>query len=184
MFFRYLLDMFQLILAPRRGWEDIAVDDIPSRILLTRGFVPFVIVTALSSLLSMAYHFDTSLASSIGQMIACGVKYVASYYLASFFFSLYVPSCTGGEMSLNKNHTFIIYSLTLLVLLNLIGNCLPMVPDMLYLLPVYVLFIMWRGINYMEVKFDGVIGFMALCLLAVILPPFLLQYLFNLVIAH
>ena len=57
-----------------------------------------------------------------------------------------------------------------------------MVPDMLYLLPVYVYFIMWRGITFMEVKFNGVISFMLLNLFALLLPPFLFQYLFNLII--
>lgn len=184
MFFRFLLDLFQLILSPRRGWEDIAIDNIPARRLLICGFVPSILLTAATALLSAAYHFETSIIVAIEQVIACVVKYLASYYLASFFFSLYIPSCTGGELSLRKNHTFIIYSLSLLLLFNLLGNCLPMFPDMLHMLPIYVLFVMWRGIGYMEVKFDGVIGFMVLCLTTVILPPFLLQYLFNIVIAN
>ena len=41
---------------------------------------------------------------------------------------------------------------------------------------------MWRGITYMEVKFNGVMTFMILNILTVIITPFLLQYLFNLII--
>ena len=93
-----------------------------------------------------------------------------------------MPSCTGGEVSPNKNATFIIYSLGLIAVFNILTNLLPMVPDMLYLLPVYLIFIMWRGITYMEVKFNGVMTFMILNILTVIVTPFLLQYLFNLII--
>lgn len=174
--------MFQLILSPRRGWEDIDADDFDARSLLTGGFIPLVVVTAALTLLSIVYHSEASWIGAVEQVIACLVKYIATYYLASFFFSLYIPTCTDGIMSLNKNHTFIIYSLSLLALLNLINNCLPMVPDMMYLLPFYVIFIMWRGLEYMEVKFNGVIKFIVLCVLTIVVVPFLLQFLFNFVI--
>lgn len=181
-FFQYLLGMLQLLLSPRRGWEDIAVDNWPSGVILRKGFVPLLIIVSLTCLPSLWYHSHATLAGVCERMVACFVKFLASYYVASFCFSLYIPSCTDNVMSLNKNHTFIVYSLGLLALLNVLTNLLPMVPDMLYLLPVYVYFIMWRGITYMEVKFDGVISFMLLDLLALLLPPFLFQYLFNLII--
>lgn len=180
-FFRFLLDMLQLILSPRKGWEDVAIDAVPARRLLIGGYLPFIVLVALTCIPGLWYHSDATLPGVIQQTISCFVKFFAGYYLSSFFFSLYMPSCTGGEVNPNKNSTFIMYSLGLLALFNLLTNLLPMVPDMLYLLPVYLFFIMWRGITYMEVRFNGVLTFMALNLLAVMIPPFLLQYLFNLI---
>ncbi|MCM1349431.1 MAG: hypothetical protein NC338_08470 [Firmicutes bacterium] len=174
--------MLQLILSPRRGWEDVAVDNFPSQCLLKSGFVPLIILVSLTCLPSLWYHSDATLAAVLERMVAYFVTYLTSYYIASLVFSLYIPSCTDGVMSLNKNNTFILYNLGILAVLNILTNLLPMVPDMLYLLPVYVYFIMWRGIAYMEVKFNGVILFMVLNLVAVLLPPFLLRYLFNLII--
>lgn len=174
--------MLQLVLSPAHGWEDIAVDDVSSRRLLKFGFLPLVSVAAVTSLLALVYHSETTLACVIERGVACFARYLLAYYVASFFFSLYIPSCTGGEMSLRRNHTFILYSLGLLAVLTILANVLPMVPDMIYLLPVYVYFIMWRGMVYMEVKFDGVVGFMILCLLTLMAPLYLLQYIFSLFI--
>ncbi len=182
MFLQYLLGMLQLLLSPRRGWEDIAVDGFASTEILRKGFVPLIVVVSLTCLPSLWYHSDATVAGVCERMVACFVKFLASFYVASFCFSLYIPSCTDNVMSMNKNHTFIVYSLGILALLNILTNLLPMVPDMLYLLPVYVYFIMWRGITFMEVKFNGVISFMLLNLFALLLPPFLFQYLFNLII--
>lgn len=182
LFFRYLLGMVQLILSPRRGWEDIAIDNYQSSKLLTAGYMPLIIITSLTCLPEYFYSSDVTVVGVIEDMIACFVKFLVSYYIASLFFSLYIPSCTGGELSMNKNNTFILYTLGLLALLDMLMNLLPMVPDMLYLLPVYVFFVMWRGLNYMEVKFDGVLPFMMLNFFAVIVPLFLLTYIFNLVI--
>lgn len=172
--------MLQLVLSPRRGWEDIAVDNVQSRRLLLGGYIPLIIVTALTCVPGFWYHSDATVTGVIQQSVSCFVKFLAGYYIASFFFSLYMPSCTGGEVNPNKNATFIIYSLGLLSMMNILTNLLPMVPDMLYLIPVYIVFIMWRGITYMEVKFNGVLTFMILNLLTVIVPPFLIQYLLNL----
>ena len=180
MFFRYLLNMLQLLLSPRRGWEDIAVCDTDPAKLLRRGFVPLILVTSLTCLPELWYHSGASVVGVVESMIGCFVKFLVSYYVAGFCFSLYVPACTGGELSPDKNHTFILYSLGLLCVFNILTNLLPMVPDMLYLLPIYVLFIMWRAISYMEIVFDGVMKFMILCVGAVIVPPFLFQYLFSL----
>lgn len=183
MFFRYLLDMLQLVLSPKRGWEDIAVDDIPANRLLTGGFIPLIIVNALSCLTGFLYHDDISTLAIVASMISSVVMFLVPYFLASFFFSLYIPSCTGGTMRMNKNHTFIIYSLSIMVVMDILIHLLPMVPDMIFLLPIYVLFIMWRGLAYMEVKFDGVISFLVLNILTVLLPPFIFNYLFKLILS-
>lgn len=174
--------MLQLLLSPRRGWEDIAICDTDDAQLLKRGFVPLLILTSVTCLPSLWYHAGATVVGTIENMIGCLVKYIVSYYLASFCFSLYIPSCTGGIMSVSRNNTFLLYTLGLLCVFNMLTNLLPMVPDMLYLFPVYVLFIMWRAITYMEVVFDGVMKFMLLSLISVFLPLFLLQYLFNLII--
>lgn len=175
--------MLQLVLSPKRGWEDIAVDDIPANKLLTGGFIPLIIVDALSCLTGYLYHNDTSTLAVIASMISSVVMFLVPYFLASFFFSLYIPACTGGTMSMNKNHTFIIYSLSIMVVMDIMTHLLPMVPDMIFLLPIYVLFIMWRGLAYMEVKFDGVISFLVLNILTVLLPPFVINYLFKLILS-
>lgn len=174
--------MLQLVLSPRRGWEDVAIDNIHYAKLLTGGYVPLIFLTSLTCLPELWYNVGMTPAIVIERMIACFVKYLVAYYFATLCFSLYIPSFTGGEMSINKNNTFIMYSLGILAVMNMVTNLLPMVPDMLYLLPVYVYFVMWRGLNYMEVKFNGVLKFMILNLLCVLLPTFLLQYLFNLII--
>lgn len=174
--------MLQLVLSPKRGWEDIAVDDIPSHKLLTGGFIPLIIVDVLTCLMGYVFHDDTSTVAVIASMISAVIMFLVPYFLASFFFSLYIPACTGGTMSMNKNHTFIIYSLSIMVVMDIIMHIVPMVPDVIFLLPIYVLFIMWRGLAYMEVKFDGVLSFLALNILTVLLPPFVFNYLFKLII--
>ena len=183
-FLLYLKDLLQLVLSPLHGWEDVSFDGYSSRKLLLYGFIPLMAVTAGSVFLESLYHADITFVLLLQQAIVTFLKFFASYYLACFSFSLLMPLCTDGNVSSNKNHTFIIYSLSLLALIDLLGNCIPMELSLIYLMPLYALYIMWRGLRYLAISFSGVGNFLLLCVFTVLLPPYLIQLLFGLLIKY
>lgn len=180
--FSFLRDMFQLVLAPVKGWEDIAIDNYDSRRLLTKGFVPFIILVALTVFFKAIYHTDASLIVLLQQSIVCFLKYFVSYFLAAFIFTLYLPTCIEGELSMQHCLTFVIYGLGLLALINIVKNCIPVELAIAFVMPLYALYILWRGLQYMNISFNGVVRFILLIFFGVIAPPYLLQYLFNLIL--
>lgn len=181
-FFYYIRDMIQLILSPVKGWEDISFDGYDSRDLLVKGFIPLIAVTSLSVFMKLIYVADASAVVLLQQAIICFLKYFASYFLANFVFTLYLPLYVDGDFSLKKCCTFIIYGLSLLAFVNLLQNCVPVDLAVLYIMPIYALYILWRGIRYLSVSFNGVGYFLIMTICAVIFPPYLLQYLFNIVV--
>lgn len=183
-FLYYLRDTLQLILSPVKGWEDVSGDGFDSVVLLKKGLIPLLAFTALTVFFRLIYNADASLIIVIQQAIVAFLKYFATYYLASFVFTLYLPSCVDGEMSLTKCHTFITYGITLLALVNIIENCIPVELAIVFIMPVYVLYILWRGLRYMSISFNGVGTFILITLFSIILPPYLLQCLFNFVLGQ
>lgn len=181
-FWYYLRDMTQLILSPVNGWEDAEADDFDSHQLLTRGLLPFLALTAATVFVGLFYYHEAPISSFIAQSIICFIKYLATYYFAIFFFTLYLPVCIDGELSVNKLNTFVNYGVGMLAFINILTNCLPVDLAFLYILPAYVAFVLWRGLYYLNISFDGVSKFIVLILLAIIAPPYLLQYLFNFII--
>lgn len=174
--------MIQLILAPKKGWEDVSGDGFDSRVLLTRGLIPFIAIVALSVFAKYFYVADASFVGLLQQSIVCFLKFFAAYFLASFVFTLYLPTMIDGEISLKKCHTYIIYGVGLLALVNFVENIVPVELAIMFLMPVYVLYILWRSLRYMSVSFDGVPRYMVMTLCAIILPPYIIQYLFNLIL--
>lgn len=181
-FLLYLKDMLQLIFSPTKGWEDVSADGYDSNALLRKGLVPFIIIASLTVLLKWFYHTDASIVVLLQQAIVCFLKYFATFYLAVFVFTLYLPTCISGELSMNRCNTFLLYGVGLLALVNLIENCMPVELALVFIMPVYVLFILWRGLRYMEISFSGVGTFLLMIIFSIIAPPYVLQYLFNLVI--
>ena len=174
--------MLQLILSPLRGWEDVEADGFDSHTLLRRGLIPFLAFTAVTVWAGMLYYHEGSPVAFLEQMSVCFIKYFATYYLAMFFFTLYIPTCIDSQLSLEKCSTFINYGVGLLALINIIENLTPPVLALIYILPIYVIFIMWRGLHYMNVSFNGVVKFILLIIFTIVVPPYLIQYLFNFII--
>lgn len=174
--------MLQLVLAPVKGWEDVSADGFESRTLLVRGLIPFIALVSLTVFMRMVYNPDASAVVLLQQAILCFVKFFVTYFLASFAFTFYLPVVVDGELSMKKCHTFIIYGVGLLALCALIRNFMPVDMALVLVMPLYVLYILWRGLHYMSISFNGVGTFLLLVIFAVIVPPYLIQYLFDLVI--
>lgn len=181
-FLYYLRDTLQLVLAPVKGWEDVSADGFESADLLKRGLIPLMGIAALTVFLRLIYVTDASVIDTIQISIVTFLKFFATYYLAAFVFTLYLPTCIDGAVSLNKCQTFIVYGVTLLVVVDIIANCIPVELAILFLMPIYVLYILWRGIRYMNISFNGVGTFILMIVFSILLPPYMLQYLFDLVL--
>lgn len=180
----YLKDMLQLMLSPLKGWEDVSYDGFDAHRIFSKGFIPLILFCALTVFCRWFYHDDASLPVLFQQAIICFLKYFAGYYIAVFCFSLYLPICIDGEISANKSSTFILYGLSLLAFVNILQNCAPLDIAVLYLIPLYVFYILWRGIRYLSVSFSGVTTFLCLCLFSICAPPYIIQFLFNLVVSE
>lgn len=177
----YLRDLLQLILAPKKGWEDISADGFDSQCLLKRGFIPFVLIASVTVFVKYFYVSDASLLILLQHAVVCFLKYFVGYFLATFVFTLYLPTCIDGELSMKRCHTFILYGLGLLTLINIIQNCIPVELAISFVMPIYALFILWRGLQYMSISFNGVGTFLLMIIFSILMPPYLLQYLFNLI---
>lgn len=174
--------MIQLVLAPVKGWEDISADGFDARELLVKGLIPFVAVVSLSVYMHMIYNPDISALILLHQAVVGFIKYFVTYFIATFAFTLYLPGVTDGELSMTKCHTFLIYGTGLLALCGFIQNLMPVDMALVLVLPVYVFYILWRGLRYLNVSFSGVGTFMLITLFAVIVPPYFIQYIFNLIL--
>lgn len=87
-----------------------------------------------------------------------------------------------GDVSEQRNHTFVLYVLGLLELLMIVQNCVPVPMAIIFFLPVYVVIIMWKASRYLRIA-SGMTGrFVAGSVAGVLAPPYLLMLLMNIVL--
>lgn len=130
------------------------------------------------------YDSDLGLVTMIQGAIITFVEYFVSYFLASFLFSIFLGKVIDGELNEKKYHTFAIYNISLLALITIIENCLPTELSIVQFLPVFTIVVMWMGKRYLAVKEEKSFTFIFLASVAILVMPYLLGFLFNMVIPN
>lgn len=178
----FLKNLFHLVLSPGKGWEDISHEGREPKEIASDGMYPLFGIASLSAFVSFFYNDDCTLIGMLQHAIIIFVQYFIAYFIATFLYSVYAEKFVDGEVNEKKSQTMIAYSLALLSIITIIGNCLPMELSLVQFLPVYVALVIWKGCKYMAVNNERVGQYMFFAIVSVILPPVLLGYMFNLII--
>lgn len=181
---KFLTCLIQLIISPAKGWEDIAAVGEEPRKICSDGFYPLLGLTACSVFIRRLYDSDLGLVTMIQRAIITFVEYFVTYFLASFLFSIFLGKVIDGELNEKKYHTFAIYNISLLALITIIENCLPTELSIVQFLPVFTIVVMWMGKRYLAVKEEKSFTFIFLASVAILVMPYLLGFLFNMVIPN
>lgn len=177
----YLKHLFQLILSPRNGWEDVDKAAMPPARIAAEGFYPLIAIAAASVFTQALFKHHVVFLSLFMRMIVTFVVYFISYFFSTFVMSMAVEPMIEGEYDEVRCQTFTLYTLGSLALISLIINCLPVTPLVLFFLPCYVALIQWKGCEYMRVRPEKIGHFMTLAILGVLLPPYIFYFIFSLI---
>ncbi|MBD5248711.1 MAG: hypothetical protein HDS58_01315 [Barnesiella sp.] len=179
--------IMQLIINPRRGWEDVAADSPVPRHLLLTGLLPFIILTALTSFVRVFYFTDYTFIDAVQNAIINAVTYFATYFIASFAISLKINALetTQGDTlseteAADRVDVFCSCIVGLLLLITLISNLIPLDLSLLQYLPLYSVYVIWKGAEYLRIATDKIGHFMILSVLTIVVPVYLLGYFFHL----
>lgn len=172
---RYLLYLLQLLLAPSQGWKDIELDDYDETKLERRGFLPFAMLSAMSVFMQLFYH---PALSPVRLLIDCIIEFgalMAGYYLAAAVMSASLPSICFEEPSRKRVRVFCLCGVGMYALLGLIKNCLPSDFAIVYFLLIYLVIILWRAEDYLDIMPDMKLRFVLLSVVCVIMPPLVIE---------
>lgn len=134
--------MMQLIISPGKGWADVdEVGESPQQ-LATSGFYPLLGITACSAFLPRIYDKNLTLPVLVESAVVTFVSYFIAYFLASALMSATIGKVSTDNPGDKKINTFILYNLSILALITLIRNCLPMELSLVQFMPLFVLVIM------------------------------------------
>lgn len=182
----YLKYLFQLILSPRNGWEDIDKAGAASvktpmtpSYIATNGYYPMIAVVAASVFVQALFRHHVVFLTLFMRMIITFVVYFISYFFSTFVMSMTIEPVIEGDYDESRCQTFILYTLGLLALITIIENCLPITPLVLFFLPCYVALIQWKGCEFMRVRPEKTGHFMTIAILGVLLPPYIFYFVFS-----
>lgn len=178
---KYLKYLFQLILSPGHGWEDIEKADIPPSQIASAGFYPLIALASASVFFNALYDEHTAFIKLFMEMVVTFAAYLVSYFFSTFMLSLFIEPMLDKKYDEDRCHTFVLYTLGLLALITIILNGLSIPFVQLFFLPFYVAIVQWKGADYMNIKPQQTGLFMILAILGVLAPKYMFEFLFNLI---
>lgn len=181
--FTYLRHLFQLILSPGRGWEDVSASCPDPEEMMRRGLYPLLGVAALTVFVQRAYDSTLELSTMLEHAIVVFGAYFASIFLSRLLLEVTLPRVVDGELNLRKCSVLTVCTIGLMVLIQILSNVLPSGLTMLRFLPLLVVVTIYRGAQYLCVKADSVMNYLLLTAASTIVTPLLLYYILDLIIA-
>ncbi len=178
----FLKNILQLVINPTRGWEDVSGDASDPQELCRVGLYPMLAISALSCVGGLwKLDSDTTLIAIIQNAIITFTSFFATKFFAEFMMGLTMDKICDKQPSSRKNSTIVIYSLAILSIITIICNVVPLDLAVLNFLPIYVGYILFKSIRYESVAHDKQGHYMFLTIFTIILPPYLLTFIFNII---
>ncbi len=173
--FSYLKFMLQLVLAPSKGWVDVAKAEPDARRMLVWGLLPVSLLTACS--VGVSAFWETHF--TVGHLILSGVItfaiYMLTYFIAQALLTSLLPRITSdGLIDRERVQLFSQLCVGMMAVIGMIENLLPAEVAILQFLPLFVVVVMYRARGFLGVDPSKTGLMIAFGIVAVILPVFIL----------
>ena len=178
----YLKYLIQLILAPGSGWEDLEKRNPDPEEMLRRGLYPLLGIAAITEFLAFFYQRHITLAEVLVRAIADFGAYFISIFIAKLIFELYLGRLTSVQPDNRRVMLMTVCGMGLMVLIQILSNCLPWNLVLLKFLPVYVVLVLYKAVPYIGVNKDSELRFIGLSAAAIVAVPLAIYYLLYLII--
>ncbi len=178
----FLQQILQLILRPYNGWEDVAAsfdlnpDDVER---FYRGaFLPLIVACSLSSLFRMVYGAD--FLGALAHGLVMFVALFLSYYVSCWVFDSYMRLLSDNDdYDIGRYRLMSMYVLAIVSLLGLLVNIVKVHLAILDFLPLYTIFILWKGCRFAGVDSKNEGLFMLMSTGCILGSYYGLSFIFN-----
>jgi hypothetical protein len=181
--FRFLKNMLQLILAPAKGWDEVAANNESPNALMEKGLYPMLALTAITAFAhglygSEPFDFGIQIEDALTQFLALflGVMFGRA------FFEALIHHFTGKPADVLRVSTVVIYAIGLMSLIHIISNLCPIQLTVLWFLPAFVAMVAWQSRIYLAIKPDHYGQFLVFAVAILIAAPIVFEILLGLIV--
>lgn len=179
---QYVKYLFQLLLAPSKGWEDVSASAIGFDEVVRRGYIPLIVVTALSEFIPLAYVHSLTFLNALGGAIAIGAGMFASLYAARLFLEAVLTRFVDRSVNAVKVGNLAVYMLGLDCFYRIFSNLLPATLTFLAFLPLISIVVLFKSATYLGVDEERIINYLVLGFTGVVIVPFAICWMLSLII--
>jgi len=177
-------NIFLLIVSPREGWKDAEKYNVPHGILLRDMYLPLLLVLFATSYLELLFTpHETTPLSCTQHGIVSVVKYIFGVYISAYFISCFFPFVRKTKTYYNKFNNFLIYNLSVLIILEILSNLFLDLPFFI-IFRLYIVYVIYKGLDYIDVEKDIQAKFVIYTGVILLLVPFAAELIVGLCVPN
>ena len=176
--------LFRIMFDPVEGWKKLRRSKISADNIQSACFYPLLALLAISKFADFFYSVNVSLTRVVTEAIVAFVAYFFAYFCIPVMLSWVLNKETMEKFEAKSGRQYLLIALSTLVLFAIITNLLPMLWPILIFLPIWTLYIMFKGTRFFLLQHNDEIKFFVWSGLAVIATPLLIEYLLNLIMPY
>lgn len=184
-FFVFAKNMAQLILNPRKGWQDMSLETVSPRSLMESGFYPMLALVGISAMLhgvygDQPYNYTRQLQITITQVVSLFI----SVMLARAAFEQLLPRLCGCPVGVDRGATVCIYCMSMMALISVITNICPIDISIFWFFPAFVAIVAIEARKYLGVSSFKTVNYALLAIGTIVVVPIGLTYLLGMLIVR
>ncbi len=173
--------LFQLVFAPRRAWQELSENTFRQHFLLPLLVYPMLIVTSLSAYIQYEYGYITFTEATHNAVLTF-TKYFACIISAWSLLILLARHYFYAPCSKIAIHLFVGYTYIITMLATIINNMLPSTFAFIQFAPVYSIWVVFQGKDFMQVTAENTFNFVISASALFLGLPFIWEYILNLIV--
>lgn len=182
---RFIRNIFQLIISPEHGWEDIDAElesgAIDASDMYRRVFLPMIAVCSLAAFARLLYPNGPGFLGALQNSIIVFGSLFLAYHIGVYVFSATMDRLRLPEMvaSPERERLMVMFCVAVIGVIALLGSVIKVSLALIQFLPVYVVFIIWKGARFLQVD-EAQIGFyMLMATFSIVGSAYVLGFLFE-----
>lgn len=190
---KFLGNIIQLIFSPQKGWEDLEYDDLYSdgrrgvldiRHLYSRCLMPVIVFCPLTYFVRMLYDNGPGFVEALQHVIIQFFCLFLAYHIGNYLFSLFASKIYGQYDTPDQRRfsIMILYCIAVVAIIMMLDNIIKVNLALIKFLPIYVIFIIWKGAEFAGVPSRNIAAYMFVASGAILGAVYGLQFIFSILI--
>lgn len=176
--------LFKIMFNPVEGWKTLRRSRISVEKLQSSCFYPILALLAVSCFADYFYSVNVGLTQLVTQAVVEFVAFFFGFFCIQKILTWLLPKEQAEKVEENYGKEYTIISLSTLALFSILTNLLPMLWPVLIFLPIWTLYIMFKGIRFFLFPMKQEMKNFVIWGCAVIGVPLLVDWILNSILPY
>lgn len=176
--------MLNIMINPVEGWKKLRRNKIKAETLQSGCFYPLLAILAASKFVDFFYSVNATLSQVITEGIVVFVSFFFGYFSIPIILSWVLPRDMVEKFEIRFGKEYLLISLSTLALFSIFTELLPMIWPILIFLPIWTLYIMYKGTRFFHFQQNQEMRFFILAGASVIGVPLLIDWVLTTILPY